>query len=147
MPTPTDPEDFLPRRGRISEEFLVGAILYLVSFFFPAVAAGGMDGTLPGYVCAWLALCTPAFFLSGLINPLLVIYVSLVAMVRPQRNRLLRVVAAIIIALVLLTLVQLIATKVRLNVGFYTWAAGLLIMTVPRVFEALRKPSVVSRRA
>ncbi|HTB14441.1 MAG TPA: hypothetical protein VK752_22880 [Bryobacteraceae bacterium] len=64
-------------RARFGAEFLLGAALYVASFFLPAVVPTKQGAPLPGYSCAWIALLILTFLPAGLVNPILVTYATL----------------------------------------------------------------------
>ena len=125
---------------------VIGLGLFVAAFFLPAcrdIALGiGSAGTLAGWQCARTALAlvsekdtfsSPFFlaFMSGWINPLVLIY--LVAGFIPESSRLRRVVAVSILACIAATWIFFALIQFVPLIGHVLWIAGTLLILIPEV--------------
>ena len=113
-----------------------GIALFVSSFFLAGVSKDG--DPIPGYLCAQMSLMTPVFFLSGLINPLLLVYLSLLAVAKPRIRKFRCGIAVTILVLLAGTTIELVAYKFGLQIGFFIWAAGLMMIAHPELVNAVR---------
>lgn len=126
-----DIEDDPPKASTIL--LILGAALFLVSFFLPAVHVA--DSELVGWICAQVTLFSisePAemdllAFGSGLLNVFVLLYLGarLTGSARGARRFLLYAVAASLAA----TWVFFSKEKIHPLIGHYLWAAGALVIT------------------
>ncbi len=124
-------------------QLVVGFAVYLIAFFLPAVKATDGDvAGLQGWVCAaWslvlsfavlrggLQSLKPDHFLlilSGLVNPLMVVYLGLWAWPRFARIRM--GIGAAVGAGLVSSWVYLVTQKFALLAGHFLWVAGILII-------------------
>ena len=123
--------------------FLAGLCIFVTSFFLPAVNTGGVEGKVPGWVCAWFALIhgvsgEPLSLLlmaAGLVNPLIVLYAALRAFGRAVTfHRRLAVSAVVCLAA---SWIFLAFTHAAILIGHAAWVAGIL-MIVAKEARALK---------
>jgi hypothetical protein len=115
----------------------MGAIVYLISFWLPAV------GMLPGWMCALYAIwpwsiqeASKLAFFGGLINPLVVLYFFLSAISTGGRVRAVLVYA--MVTCIPLTWMALDRMDKRPQIGHFLWIAGILLMILsdfPRAWQ------------
>src|ERR1035437_9507507 len=126
-----------PRSRTIQISLVLGIAIYVASFFLPAVndaGSGSLRGTtMPGWICAEIALVSwkEIIFLSGLINPLILIYVVLRGTNRLNRVQTYTVVA--ILACIAVTWIELVRRRFHMEVGHVMWIAGLLLIMAPEL--------------
>jgi hypothetical protein len=130
--------NFLASRG-----FQVGFLLYLLSFFLPAVLWA--TGPMPGWLCAWMSLLVwateglrdqsfvvPMFagsvlgFFGGLINPLAILYAVLRG--RDAAVKLRTSLCTTILWCIPFSWLCMLVLKMQVRVGHIAWIAGLLLM-------------------
>jgi hypothetical protein len=115
----------------------LGVMVYLASFFLPAVIVTRYSESIPGWGCALLALSPPfnpkAWTLSGLlllaiglINPMVLAYLYL--RVRQKGGRLRRRIAIVALVLIPPTWIFLAIEHMAVDIGHVAWIAGLLMM-------------------
>jgi len=123
----------------------LGFSIYLLSFFLPAV------GPFKGWECAFLALLSikhdekvsSLAFFGGLLNPLMIVYLTLhVAGVARRLGTYLAV--ALLFCLPMtwfaIALMTNAGMSMELRVGHYLWVAGILLVLVPDLAAILQYP-------
>jgi hypothetical protein len=122
-------EQHKPKKSAV---FYIGLLLYVLSFFLPAVDFYD-SGHLAGWMCAWMAfygLVVPNVSLlavfGGLINPAAVTYILL--QVRNRAPRACFALSAAILLFIPITWLSLILMHLRIWVGHVVWITGLLLM-------------------
>lgn len=129
---------------------ILGLALFVAGFFLPAVrfppdprpeaqwGPGVMNHEFPGYLCAEITLVGIASFvrrptaettltaLTGLINPLVMLYLVTYSVKRLNRAR--PWIAGAIVGCCLAMWVQLAAEHVTLLVGHCLWIAGIAVL-------------------
>ncbi len=125
-----------------------GALTYVISFFLPAVDTE-IRGTLPGWMCACASLLLfPAMFyepdglltlnsllaLSGLINPLLLVYLGLLPNSSRVAYRIRPAAAMVAITLIPVTWIAFAISKEGIEIGHVPWVAGLVLLMGPEIF-------------
>jgi len=126
-----------------------GAMTYVISFFLPAVDAE-VRGTLPGWMCACASpLLFPGMFyepdglttlnsllaLSGLVNPLLLVYLGLLPNSGRVAYRIRLAVAMVAMTLIPVTWIAFAISKEGIEIGHVLWVAGLVLLMGPEIFR------------
>jgi hypothetical protein len=132
----------------------LGVVLYLVSFFLPAVMDSGhgsgllidffsphASGSLQGWECAWQCLLfgvhgAPTFLASGLINPLILAY--FVLRVGDAAPRIRMRIGIVAMALIPVTWIVIATTDSCAQIGHVLWIGGMLLMVGPGIWRGLR---------
>jgi ABC-type Fe3+-siderophore transport system permease subunit len=140
----------------------IGIAICLVALFMPAVRLpqqGGwpdlIGGQKWGIYCAVGTCMGLTYFvnepstqpdqaerileaiLMALINPLLVVYVTLSS--DEKRNRSRRILAGAIVAGCVTTLIYLVSVQANLLVGYFCWIAGVTLTLSPSYLDALSR--------
>jgi hypothetical protein len=106
----------------------VGVLVYVISFFLPAVSDHGTS--VEGWLCAWVVLVGMfhgvSYFVVGLINPLALIYVVLRLVRRGAKLR--RWVAIVALASIPASWIVIVQEHFGIRIGHYAWIAGLALI-------------------
>lgn len=131
-----------PREGvSANTALLVGLTIFIIAFFLPAVSEGA--NILTGYDCARFAIkAQDLVFFSGLINPLIVLYVMLRFPGKLARVR--TFIALAILACIGITWYVLAKSKLHLEIGHAMWIAGILLI-IARDLAALKPRQQAAR--
>jgi hypothetical protein len=126
--------------------FVAGLVLFVVAFFLPGVNTGSTTGFVHGWLCAWITLAFPwghdgittlhdqplryfAMLFSGWINPLFLI---ICVLLWTKLRRLTNVLTAVLILMLPLCWVVFHYEHVSPMVGYYVWAASILLVVFSR---------------
>src|ERR1017187_2731246 len=117
---------------KLPTTFYLGLVVYLVSFFLPAVEQPSpMSGWMCAYLSLWAWLNKPLWmcFFAGIINPLAIAFVVLRHRNRAPKTR--RVIALAVLACIPITWLFLSDMELGIRVGHVVWIAGLLLILFP----------------
>jgi hypothetical protein len=146
---------------------LVGIVVFGISFLLPAVqlepnGPGPRQAPMRGFLCAefatMMAVSTPLSIvrthgagldeksillpLTGLVNPLVLIYLILCIWQKLVRTRL--VFAALILLCFIATWMLFAQASIAPLIGHFLWVAGAAALFVPDVFSLVRKRPTVA---